>query len=227
MAGQLRRVPPEPIVGVWGRSRRAFAPIFIEVEPLTNRHPPDFTDAARQVGVAAGSPPNIYDDDVLRSPLETYDDWIGLTDEPLPLSEVGSWVVKAGCGGVVTFVGTVRDNSDGRSGVESLEYEAYSGQVESRLAALAADARSLWPGLGRVALLHRVGLMGVGEASVLVAVSAPHRGQAFEAARWCIDTLKSTVPIWKRETWSGGSDWAGGATEIQEVGFAHDRSGCD
>ena len=73
---------------------------------------------------------------------------------------------------------------------------------------IVAEVRRQWPELGRVAALHRVGALDVGETSVLVAVSAPHRAEAFAAARFCIDTLKATVPIWKRETWEGGSDWA-------------------
>jgi molybdopterin synthase catalytic subunit len=85
------------------------------------------------------------------------------------------------------------------------------------LAAIAADARRRWPGLGRVALLHRVGRLELGEVSVAVVVSAPHRGEAFEAARFAIDTLKETVPIWKRESWSGGSDWGTRAVPVGEV----------
>ena len=98
-----------------------------------------------------------------------------------------------------------------------LEYEAYEDEVGPRLAAIAADARRRWPVLGRVALLHRVGCLTVGETSVVVVVSAPHRPEAFDAARFCIDTLKSTVPIWKRETWEGGSDWATCSHPVGEV----------
>ena len=86
-----------------------------------------------------------------------------------------------------------------------------------RLAAIAAEARTRWPSLGRLALLHRTGLLGVGEASVLVAASAPHRAEAFDAARFCIDTLKATAPIWKRETWDGGEDWSACAHPVSQV----------
>jgi molybdopterin synthase catalytic subunit len=89
-----------------------------------------------------------------------------------------------------------------------LEYEAYAEHVERLLAEVAAAAGTRWPGLGRVALLHRSGSLSVGETSVLVVVSAPHRAEAFEAARFCIDTIKETVPIWKREHWSEGADWS-------------------
>jgi molybdopterin synthase catalytic subunit len=145
------------------------------------------------------------------------DDWLGLTDACLPVEEAQTWAVRPDCGAVVVFCGTVRDHADGREGVTSLEYEAYDEQVGPRLAAIAADARRRWPGLGRVALLHRVGRLELGEVSVAVVVSAPHRGEAFEAARFAIDTLKETVPIWKRESWSGGSDWGTRAVPIGEV----------
>jgi len=117
----------------------------------------------------------------------------------------------------VLFTGTVRDHAEGRPGVTALEYEAYEEEVCPRLSAIVAEARRQWSTLGRVALLHRVGALAVGETSVLIVVSAPHRAEAFEAARYCIDTLKATVPIWKRETWEGGSDWGLCCTPVDEV----------
>jgi molybdopterin synthase catalytic subunit len=146
------------------------------------------------------------------------DTWLGLVKESLPLTAVSEWAVRPHCGALVVFTGMVRDHAGDRDGVSSLEYEAYTEQVEPRLAAVAADARSHWPDLGRLAMLHRVGLLGVEEAAVVVAISAPHRHDAFAAARFCIDTLKETVPIWKKETWGGGQSWvdtparAGGAS---------------
>ena len=145
------------------------------------------------------------------------DDWIAITTQPLPVTLATGWVVRPDCGGVVVFVGTVRDHAEGRPGVVSLEYEAYLEQAEPRLAEVAASTRSRWPELGRLGLLHRVGLLEVEEASVVVVASAPHRASAFEAARYAIDTLKETVPIWKRETWAEGSDWATGAKELRQV----------
>ena len=105
------------------------------------------------------------------------------------------------------FSGTVRDHSEDRAGVTSLEYEAYLEQVEPCLAKVAARARTRWSDLGRLALLHRVGRLSVGETSVVVAVSTPHRTEAFHAGQFCIDTLKHEAPIWKRESWPGGSEW--------------------
>jgi molybdopterin synthase catalytic subunit len=141
-------------------------------------------------------------------PPPTDDDWVGLTAEPIPVGRAVAWAERPHCGAVVLFTGTVRDHAEGRPGVSALEYEAYEEEVVPRLAAIAGEARRRWRVLGRVAVLHRVGTLDVGDTAVLVAVSAPHRGEAFDAARFCIDTLKATVPIWKRETWEGGSDWA-------------------
>ncbi|MCB0991943.1 MAG: molybdenum cofactor biosynthesis protein MoaE, partial [Acidimicrobiales bacterium] len=82
---------------------------------------------------------------------------------------------------------------------------------------IARSMRERWPDLGRVALWHRIGPLGLGEVSVVVAVSSPHRPQAFEAARFGIDAIKATVPIWKRETWEGGVDWGLCATDIADI----------
>lgn len=157
-----------------------------------------------------------YDDAVtLRSP--DTDDWVGLTTDPLSVGAAADWVGVPSCGAVVVFSGLVRDHAEGTSGVTHIDYEAWAEQVEPRLAALAAEARTRWPGIGRVVLWHRQGTVSLSESSVVVAVSAPHRGEAFAAAEWCIDTLKATVPIWKREHWPGGSEWARAAQHITAV----------
>ena len=145
------------------------------------------------------------------------DDWVGVTADTLPVGAVAAFVDRPDCGASVVFTGVVRDHSEGRPAVSSLEYEAYEEEVTPRLAAIAAEARTRWPSLGRLALLHRTGLLGVGEASVLVAASAPHRAEAFDAARFCIDTLKATAPIWKREAWDGGDDWSSCAHPVSQV----------
>jgi len=136
-----------------------------------------------------------------------------------------AWAEQPHCGAVVLFTGTVRDNAEGRPGVTALEYEAYEEEACPRMAAIAAEARRRWPVLGRAAILHRVGELGVGETSVLVVVSAPHRAEAFDAARFCIDTLKTTVPVWKRETWEGGSDWSLCSHPVEEVEEAAEVAG--
>ncbi len=150
-------------------------------------------------------------------PAGDSDDWVGSSGEKLPLEQAAAWVNRPDCGAVVTFSGTVRDHAEGRSGVTRLAYEAYEEAVVPRLAALVGEARATWPGLGRVACLHRTGELEVGDCAVVVAVSAGHRGEAFEAARWCIDTIKDTLPIWKRETWADGEGWGTGARSISEV----------
>lgn len=148
----------------------------------------------------------------------TGDRWCALTTDPLSVDAVYAWAVRPDCGAVVVFSGTVRDHADGRSGVSLLEYEAYEAQVVPRLVAIEEQARIHWPSLGRFALIHRVGPLHLGEASVLVVASTPHRPEAFEAARFGIDTLKATVPIWKREHHAEGSDWGLCATDIRQVG---------
>jgi molybdopterin synthase catalytic subunit len=143
--------------------------------------------------------------------------WVALTEGPLSLDRATAWVQRPDCGAVVTFGGTVRDHAEGRPGVVELDYEAYSSQVEPGLAAIAAQARERWEGLGRLVIWHRSGRMSVGECSVVVAVSSAHRAEAFEAARFCIDTLKASSPIWKRERWAGGEDWGLGATPVESA----------
>lgn len=143
--------------------------------------------------------------------------WVALSSLPLPLGAVADWAVRDDCGALVMFNGTTRDHAAGREGVKSLEYEAYEEPTLKRFAEIAAAARARWPSVGRIALLHRIGVVALGESAVLVAVSAPHRAEAFEASRFCIDTLKRTAPIWKLETWNGGSAWGSDAHAISQV----------
>lgn len=134
-------------------------------------------------------------------------DWCGLSALPLPAEQATAWATLPSCGGIVTFLGTARDHSVDRPDVHELAYEAYEEQVVPRLQRVCDEARARWATVGRIALLHRVGTLAVGEAAVVVAVSAPHRDEAFLAARFCIDTLKATAPIWKKESWAGGASW--------------------
>lgn len=131
---------------------------------------------------------------------------IRLTAEPIDYAALTEQVRRAGCGAVVTFLGTVRDLTGDRVTV-ALDYEAYPGMAEKKLAEIEREARARWP-VGELALVHRLGRLEVGEVSVAVAVSCPHRAQAFEACRFAIDRLKELVPIWKKENWADGtSDW--------------------
>lgn len=135
-------------------------------------------------------------------------DWIALTFEVLPTDRAMGWATTPSAGAVVAFLGVVRDHAEGREGVTGMTYEAYEEPAERTMLEIAAEARRRWADIERIALLHRVGELDLSDTSVVVVVSAPHRGVAFEAGRYCIDTLKETVPIWKQEHWSGGSDWA-------------------
>jgi molybdopterin synthase catalytic subunit len=143
------------------------------------------------------------------------DDWLALSGEPLAVDQFASWAVLAGCGAVVVFFGTVRDHSEGRPQVVSLEYEAYADLALEKMGQVAHDLRQRWPSTGRTVLAHRTGPLRPTEVSVVVAVSAPHRAEAFDAARFGIDTIKTSVPIWKRETWEGGSSWGLDAHPIE------------
>jgi molybdopterin synthase catalytic subunit len=144
-------------------------------------------------------------------------DWIALGDAALPATEATEWATTEASGAVVTFLGVVRDHSEGRAGVTGLTYEAYEDVALRRMTEIVAETRDRWPDLERVALLHRTGALAVSEASVAVVVSSPHRADAFDAARFAIDTLKETVPIWKREHWAGGDDWADGSHDARPV----------
>ncbi|MCY4162901.1 MAG: molybdenum cofactor biosynthesis protein MoaE [bacterium] len=154
-------------------------------------------------------------------PPDTAQVWTGISAAPLPVEQVLGWVGRNDCGGVVLFSGTARNHSEGRPEVSVLQYEAYEAHVVPRLEALAAQARARWPELGRLALLHRTGAVEIGESAVVVAASSPHREEAFAAARFCIDQLKSTVPIWKKETWQGGQSWG---LEAQHISSVEDSS---
>lgn len=152
----------------------------------------------------------------MRSVLTTArgENWLGLTDDPLPIGAVYEWCVRPDCGAVVLFSGTVRDHAEGRDDVVGLEYEAYEEMVEPKLTEIVDELRSRWPAIGRVAILHRVGELGLGESSVVACVSAPHRPEAFAAARFAIDALKVSVPIWKREVWASGRDWGTNSSDL-------------
>jgi molybdopterin synthase catalytic subunit len=150
-------------------------------------------------------------------PLDDRSNWVHVTGGALSVDRALAWASLPSCGAVVTFSGTVRDHSKGRAGVTALEYEVFAEEAVARLATVASSARARWTDIGRLVLLHRTGRLVVGDTSVVVVVSTPHRAEAFDAARYCIDTLKRTVPVWKRETWSGGSDWGLCAHDIEDI----------
>ena len=130
-----------------------------------------------------------------------------LSDEPLSLERAAAEVASDGAGAIATFVGTTRARSRGRD-VIRLEYEAYEGMAEAEMERIAGVLRDRLDVID-VAIHHRVGPVEIGETSVVIAVSAAHRAAAFDACREAIDTLKQTVPLWKKELYVGGEEWVG------------------
>ena len=130
-----------------------------------------------------------------------------LSEEPLSLDAVVEEVRRDKAGAIATFVGTTRIESRGRS-VQWLDYEAYPEMAEDVMTQIAAHLKERYD-LCEVAIHHRVGRVGIGEPSVAIAVSAPHRADALAACRDAIDTLKETVPLWKKEVYEGGEEWIG------------------
>jgi molybdopterin converting factor subunit 1 len=128
-----------------------------------------------------------------------------LSDLPLDENEVTARVTGRDAGGVVTFVGAVRDHARGRD-IDHLEYEAYPEMAVLEMDKISVEAAERWPGT-RVAIAHRTGHLEIGEAAVVIAAASPHRAEAFEACRFAIDTLKQTVPIWKKEVAVDGQYW--------------------
>jgi len=124
---------------------------------------------------------------------------------PLSLDRLLAQVQAPGVGGIVSFVGTVRDHARGET-IEHLEYEAYEPMATREIERIVAEVAERWPGV-RLAVSHRVGRLEIGEAAVMVVAGAPHRAEAFEACRFTIDTLKQRVPIWKKEFAASGHYW--------------------
>ena len=131
-----------------------------------------------------------------------------IVEEPLSPDAVAGSVGNPAAGGIVLFSGVVRNEKDGRP-VKYLEYEAHAPMAEAKLREIGAEVRRRWPSVKAVAILHRVGRLEIGESSVLIAVSAAHRREAFEACHYAIDTLKQTVPVWKKEHFEDGEVWVG------------------
>ena len=131
---------------------------------------------------------------------------IRLVRDPIDLAECVATVTSPVAGAVVLFVGTVRELTAGRR-TTALDYDCYPEMAEKQMAVIEAEARTRWP-IVECVIVHRLGHMEPAEASVAVALSTPHRRDAFEAAAWVMDTLKAVVPIWKKELWADGStEW--------------------
>jgi len=131
-----------------------------------------------------------------------------VTTERLSADALVDAVTVPEAGGVTVFLGVVRDHNAGRR-VVALEYEAHVPMAEAKMKEIGDAVHQRWPGVRQVAMVHRIGHLGIGEASVVIAVSAAHRREAFEACHFAIDRLKQTVPIWKREIFADGAVWVG------------------
>ncbi len=162
-----------------------------------NWDPAEVTQTLREGDEVAFLPPMSGGSD----PEDSF--WISET--PIDGAMVEEKVRAAGCGGIVTFVGTVREVSQGKR-ILRLEYEAYPGMAEKKMREIGEEIAARWPG-ARVAMAHRVGRLSIGEVAVAISVATPHRAEAFEACRHAIDRLKETVPIWKKEFTTEGEYW--------------------
>lgn len=131
-----------------------------------------------------------------------------VVSERLSPDAIAGAVDDPGAGGIVIFSGVVRNQTGGRA-VKFLEYEAHAPMAEAKMREIGEAVRARWSGVRRVAMMHRVGRLEIGESSVLIAVAAAHRADAFEACRYAIDTLKQTVPVWKKEHFEDGEIWVG------------------
>ena len=130
-----------------------------------------------------------------------------VTDKPIDLQELVDWVTDPEAGAITIFIGTTRNNNQGRK-VIALDYEAYPEMAEKELARLSDEAKKNWQ-ICRMAIVHRIGPVQITEPSVMIAVSAAHREAAFAACRFAIEEIKKTVPIWKKEVYEGGEIWIG------------------
>ncbi len=133
---------------------------------------------------------------------------VGLTPDRIDRAALEATVCQPGHGCTIVFAGVTRDNFDGKP-VSELWYEAYEPMAQAQMAAIAHEAEQRWP--VQVSMVHRVGRVPIGEASIVIAVGAPHRAEGYEASRFAIDALKARVPIWKKEIYSDGSEWKANA----------------
>jgi molybdopterin synthase catalytic subunit len=131
-----------------------------------------------------------------------------IIDNPIDVGALISTAQRPDCGAISTFVGTTRIDESGGASVEYLEYEAYRPMADRKLEEIGGDIEERWD-VREASIVHRIGRVGPGEASVAIVVASPRRGEAFEASRYAIERIKQVVPIWKREVWSDGYVWVG------------------
>ena len=132
-------------------------------------------------------------------------EFLKLTESKLSVEEISNLVSSTSCGAISIFVGTTRDNFEGKT-VINLQYEAYESMALKSLQNICKEIRSKWQLVENIAIYHRLGTVPVKEASIIIAISSPHRSDAMQAVEWCIDNVKKSVPIWKKEVYDGHSD---------------------
>jgi molybdopterin synthase catalytic subunit len=138
-----------------------------------------------------------------------------IVEGPIDVAALISSAQRQDCGAISTFVGTTRIDESGEASVEYLEYEAYRPMADRKLAEIGAEIEGGWD-VRAVSIVHRIGRVDPGEASVAIVVASPRRGPAFEASRYAIERIKQVVPIWKREVWSDGYVWVGSQVGTRE-----------
>lgn len=184
-------------------------------EALRERHPAlaphrPFVRAARNAAYAAWETPLADGDEIAFLPPVSGGSGAmqrtGLSEGPIDVAALEALVAGGGHGALVTFVGRARDRADDGRTVLELEYEAFPEMAGAVLAEMAAEAAARWPGCD-VAIMHRVGLVPIGEAAVAIVTAAMHRAEAYEANRFLIEAVKQQLPIWKRERFADGSEW--------------------
>ena len=161
------------------------------------------------------------DEVALLPPVSGGLDAFEITETPLSLDALAAAIGQDTCGAIASFLGIVRGFARGRN-IDHLEYDAYPEMAITKMQQIGHEIRTRWP-VDRIAIVHRVGRLGVGEASVAIAIASPHRHEALQACAYAIERLKEIVPIWKKEVWSDGSEWIG--STVEEYRVAGKRAG--
>jgi len=156
------------------------------------------------------------DEVALLPPVSGGVDAFEITETPLSLDAMATAIGQDTCGAIASFLGIVRGFARGRR-VDRLEYDAYPEMAIAKMKQIGDEIRARWP-VDRIAIAHRVGRLGVGEASVAIAVASPHRHEALQACAYAIERLKEIVPIWKKEVWSDGAEWIGSTVDEYRMG---------